>query len=496
MRERSGGVERTPSAKLTPAEGERQLRDVCGPRNNEQRAAERHTERRDQLLLQTRPQVEQFVHPPWGDPWRRWMWVHDGLAQPHQQLGGIYPMEEIARAHDAQSSGAGQRTEAAFGVAREVMVQDIVRRPQQQERRDGRHEHASWLKQRHGVTQGPAGVAQVLDNVEHQNERIPLPGLETRIERADLNAGPVFTGLTHDRGIGFATLDIPQFAKAVEHQPIAATDVQNRTPPFRRAPATQGFEEESLTGPPPPVALVERAIVSRVLQFHVWSACRPADDAADDIRRPSLDLFVHSAHVLPDHTKEEQVDAREKGDEHGQRREATAGFVQSEFRVQRVEGEGNGKRDRNGAEHRRRPNGENREGEDPVEGPADTAPQAVFRRPGRSRRTLDRHGDLPKPYPAAQAAQEPMAFGGLPQRLDDALRHQPEVPRVEGNGYVRQLSENAVEEEEGEPQPPRFLALHTLGVYHIESRRVLRQEGGDQLGRILEVAIHDDDGVP
>lgn len=75
----------------------------------------------------------------------------------------------------------------------------------------------------------------------------------------------------HQAGIGFNTVDISKARQAFKKEAVAASDVEDLTvglPCFAQRGPPQLGENQLLPGPPPPVSLVELAVLSCVLTVH------------------------------------------------------------------------------------------------------------------------------------------------------------------------------------------------------------------------------------
>jgi len=98
--------------------------------------------------------------------------------------------------------------------------------------------------------------------------------------------------------------------------------------------------------------------------------------------------------------------------------------------------------------------------------------------------------------PRDEAADEAVPLARVAQRADDAPAHQPEVAGVDGDRDVREPPDDAVEERGGE-QLEAALAVPAPArrVDDVVAVAELGQEVVDELGRVLQVAVHQHDRV-
>src|SRR5579883_2883473 len=89
-----------------------------------------------------------------------------------------------------------------------------------------------------------------------------------------------------------------------------------------------------------------------------------------------------------------------------------------------------------------------------------------------------------------------MTFQRQLQRLNDATAHQPEIPGVDGYRDVCEAAHDAVECSRGHELEGSFpLAGASDGVDHVVALAPTFEEGLDQLGWILQVAVHQHDRI-
>src|SRR5262249_45282516 len=146
------------------------------------------------------------------------------------------------------------------------------------------------------------------------------------------------------------------------------------------------------------------------------------------------------------------------------------------------------------AEVRHQTQGRAAEADEAVHGEAEEGAKGVFRRAGGAGGTLVAQADLPEADERPQAADETHLLRQVFDHIDDFAIHEAEVAAVEGNVDVADGTEQAIEQRIARAFDETFFALGADGVNDV----VAGPPGGDELiqhfGRILEVAVHDNDG--
>src|SRR5688572_25478058 len=118
------------------------------------------------------------------------------------------------------------------------------------------------------VPQGCQRIGQVLQHVKHHDQREPALWLKTLVERPDVNVVPPRASGRDKRLVRLDAADLAVSRKSVEKQPVAATDVQDRLSSRTQLQSGQLAQYEPLAGPPPPMALVELAVLGGVIGLH------------------------------------------------------------------------------------------------------------------------------------------------------------------------------------------------------------------------------------
>ena len=107
-------------------------------------------------------------------------------------------------------------------------------------------------------------MIKMLENIEHQNERIWLWGIEIAVKWRDANPFAVRTRWIYESFIRFHALHIAEFGEPVKKQTVAATDVENTQTRVLRSVAPQYFKNGIFTGTPPPMPRIKVAVFSGI----------------------------------------------------------------------------------------------------------------------------------------------------------------------------------------------------------------------------------------
>src|SRR5579863_1469631 len=100
----------------------------------------------------------------------------------------------------------------------------------------------------------------MFEDVQHQDKRILLAGLESLIEWADMDAVAIRVVRADHIGGHFDPLNVAELRQFAEKQSISATDVENRAPSARRLVAAKKLDDQFFARSKPPVTFVEFAV--------------------------------------------------------------------------------------------------------------------------------------------------------------------------------------------------------------------------------------------
>jgi hypothetical protein len=135
-------------------------------------------------------------------------------------------------------------------------------------RRHGDQDRAARLEQLDGATQAHEGVGEVLEDVEHQDERVGPAWLEALVEGADVNSFRPAPFRADTDWIHFDALDSTHRFELLEKETIAAAHIEDRSPGVTGLETCKSLQNEIFASSPPPVALKEIAVVPGVARVH------------------------------------------------------------------------------------------------------------------------------------------------------------------------------------------------------------------------------------
>src|ERR1022692_789877 len=299
--------------------------------------------------------------------------------------------------------------------------------------------------------------------------------------------------------------------------------IDRRTPPHAAGQATpsdhgqlrgpQGPRGADVAGPPPWATWL---FAWRRYWTGIWpfgkdiNARRPAGPAScgarpaakalgpvDDESRAGADLLVDPPDVLPQDPDADQLDAPKEKDQDDQGRVADGKREAAQLHDQV------GERDQErcprdhetelGAERQ----GVGRKAEDPVESdPQGPEKPVVLGLPGEPRGALEGQQVLPEANDRDHAAQEAVALAQPDDLVCDPPGHETEVAGVRGDPHVRDLVDHLVAGVGHEPLDPGLARpAGALRQDDVVALAPLADHLGDQLGGVLHVDVHHDDGL-
>src|SRR4051812_15570821 len=191
--------------------------------------------------------------------------------------------------------------------------------------------------------------------------------------------------------------------KPIEEQSIAATNVKDtkRCAPTKSSP--QRVDDDLFPRAPPPMMVVELGIFLDIFLVHALALDHRADLLLNDVYRPPLHLFVNARDVCADDAEEEQIHARDKGDEQRQSGEALWRLMQNEFCDYGIDRENDGENHGEGSDDGGGVQRSGGEREDPVRGESQQTPRRILALACFALGALDGDPDLPEADPAPQS---------------------------------------------------------------------------------------------
>ena len=135
------------------------------------------------------------------------------------------------------------------------------------------------------------------------------------------------------------------------------------------------------------------------------------------------------------------------------------------------------------------------EADQSVDGQSRQFSQGIFGPAGFSCRPIIIEPDLPKTEETAESSHEPATFREAIERIDDAAVHQAEIAAVHGDLQVADHSEQAIERPVGDPFEKSLPSTSTDRVNDVVAASPESNQVRNQFGRVLQVAVHHDDGL-
>lgn len=211
--------------------------------------------------------------------------------------------------------------------------------------------------------------------------------------------------------------------------------------------------------------------------------------------RAPLHLVIDAADILADHAHYHHLDPGE-GRDHDDQRDV-AGRVHSLHQGDSDDPGGVGEGD--GHQHHPQVQGGAQrlvvEGEQPVESVVEKFPD----RPGGAALLTDRilvfEGRRPESDPGEQALGEAVVLGEFEDRVDGTPGQQPEVADPVDQLHVHQAVDQRVVGAGAERAGDAVALAVTAGDHLVVAVGVLLQHAADELGRVLEIRVHDDDRI-
>jgi len=104
--------------------------------------------------------------------------------------------------------------------------------------------------------------------------------------------------------------------------------------------------------------------------------------------------------------------------------------------------------------------------------------------------------DLIVADPTHEAADETVRLARAFERIDDAPAHQPEIARIDGDRHVGETARDAIEQARRHHFEGAFTAARAARrIDDVVARAPLLDERGDEFGRVLQIAVHQDDRI-
>ncbi len=110
------------------------------------------------------------------------------------------------------------------------------------------------------------GRIKMFQHIEQENEIVMLFRLKTGIEWSNCDPGTVSVPRVNKVRIGFNALNISKLSQPFKEECVAAPNIENREIRFPGHAFKEFVKEDVLPGSPPPVILVQLAIMSAIVR--------------------------------------------------------------------------------------------------------------------------------------------------------------------------------------------------------------------------------------
>ena len=223
---------------------------------------------------------------------------------------------------------------------------------------------------------------------------------------------------------------------------------------------------------------------------------RDVGGRVDDVERPALGFLVDARDVVPDDADRDERRAREHDLQEYERRPALHGRVQEDGqigRAQEIEEPGNRQPH---AGHQAETQREPREGRDAGPGEPHHRQCRVVGSTRGAFLALERERDLLQSQPRDQAAHEAVLLAEAADRDEGVAAEQPEIADFRDDPRIDRLAHDPVEQPGGEALVHAVaVAGDPLRRHDVESLVIQADHVLQDVRRILQVGVHDDDGV-
>ena len=108
----------------------------------------------------------------------------------------------------------------------------------------------------------------MLQYIKHEDQGVPLTGLELIVKRANMNPLLPRIIVPHQGAVGFNSVDFAKLAETVKEQSVAAAHVENRPVVTVASYPINDGGNQTLSCTPPPVPIVKLSILTSVVLIH------------------------------------------------------------------------------------------------------------------------------------------------------------------------------------------------------------------------------------
>lgn len=108
----------------------------------------------------------------------------------------------------------------------------------------------------------------MLQYIKHENQGIPLAGLELIVKGTNINSLLPRIIVAHQGAVGLNPVDFAKLAETVEEETVAAAHVENRPMVSVASDPVNDGGNQTLSCTPPPVPIVKLSILTSVVLIH------------------------------------------------------------------------------------------------------------------------------------------------------------------------------------------------------------------------------------
>ena len=213
----------------------------------------------------------------------------------------------------------------------------------------------------------------------------------------------------------------------------------------------------------------------------------------DDVSRALLGFDEDQSEVFANDTEADELDRAHEEDHDEETGPPASGGLVDQGVGEAPGGQDRGEKGGEKAELGDQPERIAAEADQTVGGEAKQGAQSVFRLSRLTRSTLVNQAHLAEPDERPQPPDKPTALGEARHRIDSLPVHQAEVARIERDLEIRDRLQEAVKQEVSQALEDVFLAFLADRIDDVVPHAPELNELRDDLGGILEVAVHDDD---
>jgi hypothetical protein len=109
----------------------------------------------------------------------------------------------------------------------------------------------------------------MLKHVQHKDQRKILLKAQSLFKPSDMDPTTMRVAFIEQGPLRLDSFNISESQKLIEEQSVSTADIEDSFPSVWRLVLAKSLQDEMLTGPPPPMPLVEFAISCSVVATHL-----------------------------------------------------------------------------------------------------------------------------------------------------------------------------------------------------------------------------------